>query len=116
LLDAVAAGYDLNVPVRSRVGSGSAVPLVSTDCPSIVVEAVKLADDRSGDLILRLYEAAGGRASGRLTTGVHLAGAQECDLLERRLPDKALRGWDDHGLDVALRPFQILTVRLQRAG
>jgi alpha-mannosidase len=112
ILDAVEAGYDLNLPVRVRQGSRPVAPLVTTDCPAIVVEAAKLADDRSGDLVLRLYEAAGGRASGRLTTSIPVAGVQECDLLERPQPDKALHGWDSEGFDVALRPFQVLTVRV----
>lgn len=49
----------------------------------MTVEAVKLADDASGDVVVRIYESSGGRARGVLRTGFPLAGAQITDLLER---------------------------------
>ena len=46
---------------RAAPDAGAAVaPLVTVDNDA-VVEAVKLADDRSGDVVVRLYEAHGGR-------------------------------------------------------
>jgi alpha-mannosidase len=79
------------------------------------VEAVKLADDRSGDVVVRLYESRGGRASARLQPGFPLARAAVVDLLERPtvLPPPPVA--PDGGLVLALRPFQILTLRLTPA-
>jgi len=77
----------------------------------VTVEAVKLADDASGDVVVRLYESGGGRAQGVLRTGFPLAGAQVTDLLERPLEDAAV---EDGGVRVSLRPFQVLTLRLRR--
>ncbi|MFE7133285.1 alpha-mannosidase, partial [Streptomyces sp. NPDC057638] len=111
--DAVAEGYALNLPLRVASARG-AEPVVTSDHPAVTVEAVKLADDRSGDVVVRLYESRGGRAAGTLRTGFPLAGATVVDLLERPLPAErvAVR---DGGVAVALRPFQILTLRLHRA-
>ncbi|MFF4571565.1 alpha-mannosidase [Streptomyces sp. NPDC001410] len=113
IADAVAEGYALNLPLRVTDAAGAPEPVVSVAGEGVTVEAVKLADDRSGDVVVRLYESRGGRASGALRTGFPLAGAQVTDLLERPLEDAAVR--DDGGVSVALRPFQILTLRLRRA-
>lgn len=91
--------------------AGAPEPVVSVDGDGVTVEAVKLADDASGDVVVRLYESRGGRAQGVLRTGFPLAGAQVTDLLERPLEDADVA---DGAVAVALRPFQILTLRLQR--
>ncbi|MEW2613568.1 glycoside hydrolase family 38 C-terminal domain-containing protein [Streptomyces sp. NPDC047880] len=109
--DAVAEGYALNLPLRVADAAGAPEPVVSTEGEGITVEAVKLADDASGDVVVRLYESRGGRATGTLRTGFPLAGAQIADLLERPLEDAETT---DGSVTVALRPFQILTLRLRR--
>lgn len=42
-------------------------PLVIVDNPAIVVESVKLAEDRSGDVVVRLYESRGAPAKASVT-------------------------------------------------
>ncbi|HEY9440897.1 MAG TPA: glycosyl hydrolase-related protein, partial [Streptomyces sp.] len=79
---------------------------------AVTVESVKLADDRSGEVIVRLYESAGGRADATLRAGFPVVRARITDLLERPLHD-AVTGED--GLELSLRPFQILTLRLTPA-
>lgn len=111
--DAVRAGYRINLPVRSRAGSEVA-PLVAVDNDAVVVESVKLADDRSGDVVVRLYESAGARATARLTAGFPLAGAVSTDLLERRWAQSEEYPVVDDGVGLALRPFEIVTLRLAR--
>ncbi|MET9871544.1 glycoside hydrolase family 38 C-terminal domain-containing protein, partial [Streptomyces sp. NPDC006386] len=109
--DAVAEGYALNLPLRVADAAGAPEPVVSVEGEGVTVEAVKLADDTSGDVVVRLYESRGGRATGVLRTGFPLAGAQITDLLERPLEDAEIA---DGGVPVTLRPFQILTLRLRR--
>ena len=108
IADAVAEGYALNLPLRV---AGSATPppapLVTVDSPAIVVEAVKLADDRSGDVIVRLYESLGGRAVATIRPGFPVAAMEVVDLLERPLHAST-------DFDISLRPFQVLTLRLRR--
>ncbi|MGW1496240.1 alpha-mannosidase [Streptomyces sp. NPDC002402] len=112
--DAIAEGYALNLPLRVAEADRSIEPLVSSDNPAVTVEAVKLADDRSGDVVVRLYESHGGRAHATLRTGFPLAGARITDLLERPLPDEPFSVGDDGSVALTLRPFQILTLRLNR--
>ncbi|HEX3814149.1 MAG TPA: glycoside hydrolase family 38 C-terminal domain-containing protein [Mycobacteriales bacterium] len=110
--DAIAEGYALNLPLRTLRTSAAPAPLVAVDNPAIIVEAVKLADDRSGDVIVRLYEAHGGRAAGTVTAGFPVASAGVVDLLERPVADAEL---DGNAVSLAVRPFQIVTLRLKRA-
>ncbi|MET7367461.1 glycoside hydrolase family 38 C-terminal domain-containing protein [Streptomyces sp. NPDC005566] len=109
--DAVREGLALNLPLRAAVAP--AVPsLVTTGHPAVTVESVKLAEDRGGDVVVRLYESAGGRADTTLRVGFPVVRAQITDLLERPV-EEAVAGED--GLVLSLRPFQILTVRLTPA-
>ena len=61
IAEAAEAGYALNLPLRRRRGS-AVEPLVSVE-GTAYVEAVKLAEDGSGDLVVRLYEPLGARTS-----------------------------------------------------
>lgn len=108
--DAVDAGYALNLPLRVVDGFQGG-PVVEVDNPAIRVEAVKLAEDRSGDTVVRIYESEGGRASGRLVTDVPYRSVQTVDLLERPMGEvKTVR----EGVELTLRPFEIRTLRLVR--
>jgi alpha-mannosidase len=111
--DAVREGYRINLPERVVAGGVPAVePIVAVDNHAVVVEAVKLADDRSGDVVVRLYESSGGRSRATLTAGFAVSAVEEVDLLERRLAGRDL---DNGGaVSFGLRPFQILTLRLKR--
>ncbi|MFF5920720.1 alpha-mannosidase [Streptomyces flavochromogenes] len=129
IADAVREGYGFNLPERSVPGgTAEVVPLVATDDEAVVIDTVKLADDRSGDLVVRLYEARGGRAATLLTTGFPLESATVTDLLERELDAEdaedaveagaaagaaAAARTADGRVSLTLRPFQILTLRLR---
>jgi alpha-mannosidase len=110
IADAVAEGYRLNLPLRTVRGA-PIEPLVTVDSPAVVVEAVKLAEDGSGDVVVRLYEAHGGRASARITAGFEHSGVVETDLLERPLPEPVALAGDG---TLRLRPFRIVTLRYRR--
>jgi alpha-mannosidase len=116
--DAVREGYRINLPERELPGDAATAPLVSIDNEAVVVEAVKLADDRSGDLVVRLYEAHGGRATAVLTPGFAVGSAVETDLLERPWaegPERpAAETCEDGKVRLSLRPFQVTTLRMTR--
>jgi alpha-mannosidase len=83
------------------------------------VEAVKLADDRSGDVVVRLYESHGGRATTTVRTGFPISRVTEVDLLERGLGERQRRAGPSieagGGVRLSLRPFQVVTLRLRGA-
>ncbi|NED89904.1 hypothetical protein G3I76_58745, partial [Streptomyces sp. SID11233] len=71
-------------------GAGADVaPLVTVEQDSVVVTAVKLADDGSGDVVVRFHEARGGRVTASLRPGFEVAGVSVTDLLERALSEGA---------------------------
>lgn len=111
VVEAAAAGYRLNLPPRGVRGNPGTVvdPLVTVSPPSVFVESVKLAEDRSGDLIVRLYEAQGARAAVTVELGTPFSSAWRTDLLERDLGEPAWRG--DETISLPMRPFQIVTLR-----
>ncbi len=113
--DAVAAGYALNLPLRVTAGSATAPPepLVSLDSFAARIEAIKLADDGSGDVVVRLYESLGGRAATRLRPALPVRSAEVTDLLERPM-NQPIAVDPDGSIPIRLRPFQILTLRLGR--
>ncbi|MCJ1714581.1 glycoside hydrolase family 38 C-terminal domain-containing protein [Curtobacterium sp. VKM Ac-2922] len=113
VLDAADSGYRLNLPVRSVAGSAEVSPLVVVSSPQVLVEAVKLAEDRSGDVVVRLYEALGGRATDvGVDFGFAVASVEQVDLLERPLGPS----WDaGEPVVMTLRPFEIVTLRVRRA-
>ena len=116
----VAEGYRFNHPVRVATGSAAApaVPWVAVDHDAVIVEAVKAAEDGSGDVVVRIYESYGGRASATLRFAGEVANVRRVDLLEDErddLPPIGLEVVDRHSIRVALRPFQIATLRLSPA-
>jgi alpha-mannosidase len=84
------------------------------DADGVVISAVKLADDGSGDVVVRLYEALGARAAARLDLGFAASGVAETDLLERPLGDAP--ALDGTTVELALRPFQVVTLRFSHPG
>ena len=117
VLDAAGEGYRLNLPLRIVDDASAVAPLVRSGSPSIVIESVKLAEDRSGDLIVRLYEARGARAVGTVTAGCEVSGVVETDLLERAASEPAaLVGVDGASAELRLRAFQLVTLRFRRDG
>ncbi|MEE1803201.1 glycoside hydrolase family 38 C-terminal domain-containing protein [Streptomyces sp. JV176] len=116
--DAVREGYRVNLPERRLTGSGEVAPLVTVDNDAVVMSAVKLADDASGDLVVRLYEATGGRAKARVGLGFDATGLAVTDLLERPLTDPAGGAGGpeltDGAVLLSLRPFELVTLRLTR--
>ncbi|GAA2366885.1 glycoside hydrolase family 38 C-terminal domain-containing protein [Nonomuraea africana] len=109
--DAVREGYFVNLPERRVPGAAEVPPLVTIDNDAVVVTAVKLADDGSGDVIVRFHEAHGGRARATLTAGFPVTGVSATDLLERPLAQPRREG---NTVALALRPFELVTLRLSR--
>jgi alpha-mannosidase len=116
LAGAVGEGYRANLPVRRVPGSRAVPPVIAVDdggTGAVVVEAVKAADDRSGDLVVRLYEALGGRARATVTPGVAVTEVVETDLLERPVAQPPVMVAAGGRFAVELRPFQIRTLVLR---
>ncbi|GGZ03215.1 alpha-mannosidase [Streptomyces olivaceoviridis] len=113
--DAVREGWRVNLPERRLTGAHEVAPLVTVDDDAVVVTAVKLADDGSGDVVVRFHEAHGGRALATFTAGFEVAEVTVTDLLERPLATATAPERDGDRITVRLRPFELVTLRLRRA-
>jgi alpha-mannosidase len=113
--DAVREGWRINLPERRVEGGQEVAPLVSVDRDAVVVTAVKLADDGSGDVVVRFHEAHGGRARATLTVGFPFDSVQVTDLLERPPADAEEVIREGEQLTLRLRPFELVTLRFGRS-
>lgn len=112
--DAVREGFRINLPERVVVGTGPVAPLVAVDRDGVVVSAVKLADDGSGDVVVRLYEARGGRTRAAVALGFDAADVRAADALERPLANRGPVEHTGRDVTVELRPFEFVTLRCLR--
>lgn len=109
---ATEAGIAMNLPPRVVTGAHGFDPLVSLTGDSLLISSVKLADDRSGDVIVRLYESQGRRASGSLHLHTRVTAAHTATLLER--PEGGPLPITDSAIPLSLTPFEVRTLRLTR--
>ncbi|BCJ37233.1 putative glycosyl hydrolase [Actinocatenispora thailandica] len=88
--EAITDGYARHLPPRPTTGTPVA-PLIEVSNPAVVVESVKLAEDRCGDVVVRLYEAHGNRSSAMVRTSFGWDRLTTTDLLERPVASDAVR-------------------------
>jgi alpha-mannosidase len=106
----VREGLDFNVPFLW--GRASIETLFSCDSSDLIIDTVKMAED--GDaLVLRLYEAHGGRGRARIACGIGEVGAvARANLLEDETSE-AVRV-DGTVIELDYTPFEIITLLLRR--
>jgi len=113
LHEVLRAAEALNRPLRVVAGGRAEqarAPLVVVDHPGVDVDAVKRADDGSGDLVVRLHEAVGDRAAVALDVGAPFTDAARASILEEWGDPLPV---DGRRVTLALRPFELVTVRLK---
>lgn len=107
----VKKAYFLNQPAYAALqgAAGSEYSFVSVNCPNVVIETVKEADDGKG-VIVRLYESENARTKAKLTFGAAVTEAEECNLLEEKEQDVEVI---DNALSFVIKPYEIKTFRIQ---
>ena len=113
IADAVEEGYRTNLVPRLVRGAAPVEPLFALSNPALVVEAVKLAEDGSGDVVVRLYESLGRRSIGTITANFPVQGSWAVDLLERPVQEPGVE-CGGNVVELKLRPFQLVTLRFAR--
>ncbi len=118
------SGYELNYPVLTKTGDAGSRSFFSLKavnkgkekkswgftCCNVILETVKKAEDGSGDIILRLYEAQNATTSCVLKTELGITDTYETDMLENireRLEES------EKGIELHFRPFEIKTIRIK---
>ena len=102
----------LNIPLRVVTGRATMAPdpVVSVDHRGVQISSVKQANDASGDLIVRLYEACGDRTTLTVRTPHPIGSASRCNLLEE--PQEGIE-CSDGIVALVVRPFELATLRLR---
>ncbi|KAJ3087170.1 Glycoside hydrolase, 38 vacuolar alpha mannosidase, partial [Quaeritorhiza haematococci] len=119
--DVVREGYQFNQPLIAQPGvADPASPLTDkqyffVDAPNVVLDTVKVAEDPTPgapcELVLRFYEAYGGRGPVRLTSELNIKEAHFCNILEDKgeaVPRDPATG----ALMFDIAPFKIVSLRL----
>jgi alpha-mannosidase len=112
--DVVAASYAFNAPVRAALVSKSKGrgarngAFVGTDTRSVVVEAVKKAED-SDRIVVRAYECHNSRGRAELLCAKPIKRAWLADMEENPVQELEVNG----AVKFEYRPFEILTVILE---
>ena len=105
------AAEALNDPLITVPGSSVPLRLLTCSDPSVTVESVKLAEDGSGDLVIRLYESMGGARTAIVHPFLPFSAACTCSLAEDPLRVLPVT---DSTVTLSFRPFEIVTLRLSR--
>ena len=110
--DAVEGGYALTDALRHVSGSTHVAALVKSSNPAIVIDTIKLAEDRTGDVIVRLYESGGNRATTELDCDLDVNRCYDVDFLEREVVFGTYKENKARlGSLVDFKPFQVRTLR-----
>ena len=102
--------YELNCPVMTVPGAAPEQSLLAVDAPNVVIETVKPAEDGSGDVVVRLYEAKRTATRCILSTSLPVRAANLTDMLENTQGDLTVK---DGEIPLEFRAFEIKTVRLK---
>jgi alpha-mannosidase len=105
----VAEAYDLNIPATTAPGAAGERSLFSLDAANIVIETVKPAEDGSGDVVVRLYEAKHMATRATLATTLPVKTAAQTNMLEEFAAALPLASGQ---IALEFRPFEVKTVRL----
>ncbi|KAF7726851.1 Glycoside hydrolase, 38 vacuolar alpha mannosidase [Apophysomyces ossiformis] len=106
--DVVREGYNFNVPLITKVIPSNKVLQVATvlpqlrieGAPNVVLDTIKKAEN-SDDVIVRFYEAYGGRATARLVSSLPIKSIYRCNILEDDMEMIIPGGLSTNGFDQA---------------
>lgn len=106
--------YELNYPMYTLHGASSLIEqsLLQVDQANIIAETVKLAEDGTGDWIIRLYESKGSSVSCGLRAGLPYSTLFETDMLENNQTELPVINERIH---LQFRPFEVKTIRLVKS-
>ena len=110
--DVVRQGYELNVKPVVANGTVNAFSMFGVEKNNVILESVKLAEDGSGDLIMRLYESKKAAVHTALFTTLPVVQAWSCTMLEEKETELVV---EDKSISLDFRAFEIKTLRLKLA-
>ena len=107
----VREAYDLNIPLQTTDCACEPFSAFEVNRANIFIDTVKPAEDGSGDIILRLYEAKRADTACELTIRLPVQRLFLCDMLENKEEELPLA---DGCAALRFHPFEVRTLRLVR--
>ena len=110
--DVVKQAYEVGIKPSVVQGGALDTSYLQIDNDNIIIDTVKMAEDGSGDIIVRLYES----KKAAVTTKLHAAftegfKAYYCDMLENVQEELSV---EDDAVELTFRAFEIKTIRLTK--
>ena len=110
--DVLREALALNVPAAVVQGKCEDFSAFTVDKKSVVIDTVKPAEDGSGDLILRVYEAMNAPGTAEICINLPVEKAYLCDMLENVQEEIPIT---ERMIFLPFRSFEIKTIRLVSA-
>lgn len=107
--DVVRQGYELNVKPAVVQGAGADRSLLTIDRMNVFADTVKPAEDGSGDIVIRLYEAKKSACTANIKVNLDGFRCFACDMLENVLEEVPVV---DGTIKLDFGAFEVKTVRL----
>jgi alpha-mannosidase len=110
--DVVKQAYEINVKPSVVSGGKLDASYLHIDNDNVIIDTVKLAEDGSGDIIIRLYES----KKAAVKTKLHIAFTDEfkactCDMLENSQEELSV---ENGAVELSFRAFEIKTLRISK--
>ena len=107
--DVVRQGYELNTAPMVTEGAVDTFSAASIDRSNIILDTLKPAEDGSGDMILRLYEAQKAAVTAQVRLAIGEYRAYDCDMLENIKEEIPV---EEDAMTLSFRAFEIKTIRI----
>lgn len=102
--------YSLNHPVIVKKGYSQNRQFFNVSDGGIVIETVKFAEDGSGDIIVRMYDATNSAKNFTLECGFSVKEAYVTNMLENNIASAQIHS---NAIQLSAKAFEIITVRIK---
>jgi alpha-mannosidase len=106
--EVVHEGYELNYPVQVQPGEAGEGSIFNIDAANIILETIKMTEDGTGDVIVRMYESKRNFTHCTLSTILPVNKATQTDMVEKNQNELTL---SNGKIELVFRPFEIKTIR-----
>ena len=103
--------YALNVPMQVAKGRCEGFSAFGVSAPNVFIDTVKPAEDGSGDIVLRLYEAKRADTAASVQIGIPAKKVWACDMLENKEQELPLF---EGRVSLHFGTFEVKTLRIER--
>lgn len=108
--EVVRRAYELNCLTFTASGNKGEKSFVRIASPAVILETIKLAEDESGDIIVRLYESTGGLKQTKIQFGFDIKEAYITNMIEENTGKIDVK---NNEISLELKAFEVKTIRIK---